>query len=331
MSTGVHLDWQGATHLIGRVFPQARGSPVSFEYDRSWLDYPVSFSIDPTGLPLQRAALLRATEALHRDTETAQDLKFLLGEGSPLGGARPKFAVQLPDGSCGIAKFPKPDDFRDIAASEILTLTLTLARRAGFRTADHQLVSSKSGGISVITRFDRHGPQRIPFLPASSLLGLPPDQPGAYTLIADGIRQFGGDVIPDLHELWRRMVFSLLASNFDDHLRNHGFLMHQPGRWSLSPAYDLNPVPAIDRGRFNKTSITEDDSEPTPGLALAAAQRFGLKPAQARTILREVVTALAEWHPTGKRLRIKATTLNVYESAFDHDLEREAESILGRS
>ena len=57
MSTEVHLDWQGATHLIGRVFPQARGSPVSFEYDRSWLDYPVSFSIDPTGLPLQRAAL----------------------------------------------------------------------------------------------------------------------------------------------------------------------------------------------------------------------------------------------------------------------------------
>ena len=410
MSTEVHLDWQGATHLIGRVFTQTRGNSVSFEYDRSWLDHPTSFSIDPTGLPLQRAALhspalfgalqdcgpdrwgrllieravrkqvlpqkpyqdldyvlalddasrigalrfragpeapflaprqgklpplvrlaalLRATEACHRDTETAQDLKFLLGEGSPLGGARPKSAIQLPDGALGIAKFPKPDDLRDIAAGEILALTL--ARRAGIRTAGHQLVSSKSGGIAVITRFDRHGPQRIPFLSASSLLGLPPDQPGAYTLIADGIRQFGSDVIPDLHELWRRMVFSLLASNFDDHLRNHGFLMHQPGRWSLSPAYDLNPVPAIDRARFNKTAITEDGSEPTPGLALAAAPRFGLKPAEARAILQEVVITLSGWHPAGKRLGIKAATLNAYESAFQHDLMAEAKSILSRT
>lgn len=279
--------------------------------------------------PLVRlAALLRATEALHRDMETEQDLKFLLSEGSPLGGARPKSAVQLPDGFLGIAKFPKPDDVRDIAAGEILAFTL--AHRAGIRTAGHQLVPSKSGGIAVITRFDRLGGQRIPFLSASSLLGLPPDQPGAYTLIADGIRQFGGEVTPDLHQLWRRMVFNLLASNFDDHLRNHGFLMHHPGRWSLSPAYDLNPVPAIDRARFNKTPITEDGGDPTPGVALAAAARFGLKPAEAGNILREVVTALADWHPTGKRLRIKASTLNTYESAFEHDLMKEAQSLLAR-
>jgi len=41
----------------------------------------------------------------------------------------------------------------------------------------------------------------------------------------------------------------------DDHLRNHGFLIRQLGRWSLSPAYDLNPVPEIDRVRTSKTPI----------------------------------------------------------------------------
>src|SRR3989441_1292963 len=46
--------------------------------------------------PLVRLnALLRATDAIHSETETAQDLRFLLGAGSPIGGARPKAAVSL--------------------------------------------------------------------------------------------------------------------------------------------------------------------------------------------------------------------------------------------
>ena len=69
-------------------------------------------------------ALLRATDAIHSETETAEDLRFLLGAGSPLGGARPKSAVSLAEERLAIAKFPKPDDTRDIAAGEILALTL---------------------------------------------------------------------------------------------------------------------------------------------------------------------------------------------------------------
>lgn len=55
----------------------------------------------------------------------AQDLSCLLGAGSPLGGVRPKSAVGLADERLAIAKFPKPDDTRDIAAGEILALTQT--------------------------------------------------------------------------------------------------------------------------------------------------------------------------------------------------------------
>ena len=77
---------------------------------------------------VQLAALLNAANAVHGETETVQDLRFLLGQGSPLGGARPKSAVALPDGQLAIAKFPKPDDVRDIAAGEILALTLDQER-----------------------------------------------------------------------------------------------------------------------------------------------------------------------------------------------------------
>ncbi len=190
--------------------------------------------------PLVRlAALVHASDAVHGESETAQDLRFLLGQGSPIGGARPKSVIALPDGRLAIAKFPKPDDTRDIAAGEILALTL--ARLAGISVAEHRLVAAAGRSVAVITRFDREGARRIPFLSGQSLLALSEGQVGAYTLLADGIRQFGHDVGAEMCELWRRLLFSLLASNYDDHLRNHGFLMREPGRWALSPAYDLNP------------------------------------------------------------------------------------------
>ena len=409
MSVEVHLDWQGETHLVGRLHSAERGSSVSFAYAAEWLQRDGAFSIDPTSLPLQRSpqhaatlfgaiqdsgpdrwgrvlieravrkkvltqkpyheidyvlalddasrigalrfrldatspflaatagklpplvrlsALLRATDAFHNETETAPDLRFLLGIGSPLGGARPKSAVTLADDRMAIAKFPKPDDPRDIAAGEILALTL--AEQAGIRVAEHRLVALGSQSVAVITRFDRVKKFRVPFISASSLLGLPQGELGAYTMLADGIRQFGNDVAGDLSELWRRLIFSLLASNYDDHLRNHGFLMHAPGRWSLSPAYDLNPVPEMDRARVSKTAITESQQEPTIAGALAAATRFGLKTTESKKILREVFTAVSGWRKTGRQLRIKASTLDAYASAFDHPLMDELRNLTGQ-
>jgi serine/threonine-protein kinase HipA len=279
--------------------------------------------------PLVRLnALLRATDAIHGETETAQDLRFLLGAGSPLGGARPKAAVSLTDDRVAIAKFPKLDDTRDIGAGEILALTL--AGQAGIQVAEHQLVPVGQQSVAVITRFDRTGTNRVPFISASSLLGLPQGDPGAYTLLADGIRQFGNDVPGDLRELWRRLVFSLLASNYDDHLRNHGFLMREPGRWSLSPAYDLNPVPEMDRARSTKTAITEDQAEPTMAGALAAAGRFGLKTSESKRIVSEVFAAVSDWRKTGRQLRIKASTLDAYASAFEHPLMDETTRLIGK-
>jgi serine/threonine-protein kinase HipA len=279
--------------------------------------------------PLVRlAALLRSADAIHSETETAEDLRFLLGEGSPLGGARPKSAVVLADGSPAMAKFPKPDDTRDIGAGEILALQL--ARKAGIQTVEAKLVSLGRHSVAVIPRFDRAGENRIPFVSAASLLGLAPGEPGAYTMIADAIRQFGDDVTSDLRELWRRLIFSLLASNCDDHLRNHGFLMREAGRWSLSPAYDLNPVPEMDRSRVNKTPTTEDHSEPGIQVALSAASRFGLPSHEAKVILGEVFSAVSTWRNAGQRLRLKATTLDAYASAFENPCMQEAARLLGK-
>ena len=52
------------------------------------------------------------------------------------------------------------------------------------------------------------------------------------------------------------MAFSILITNVDDHLRNHGFLHVDREFWRLSPAFDINPSP--DRVRELKTWISEE-------------------------------------------------------------------------
>ncbi len=54
MSLEVHIDWQGESHLVGRLDAAERSASVSFEYAAEWLQRPDAFAIDPTSLPLQR-------------------------------------------------------------------------------------------------------------------------------------------------------------------------------------------------------------------------------------------------------------------------------------
>jgi len=154
---------------------------------------------------IQLPALINAADAVQSNTETAEDLKLLLNEGSPLGGARPKSAVQDKDGSLLIAKFPKPDDDRSIPHGEVLAMTL--ARKAGLTVADARLQDVAGRPVALIKRFDRQGDKRIPFLSAMSLLGLNDGDEATYTDIAESIRMYSSAPTEDLHELWRRVVF----------------------------------------------------------------------------------------------------------------------------
>ena len=97
--------------------------------------------------------------------------------------------------------------------------------------------------VLLLRRFDREGSARVPFLSAMSMLDARDNEARSYLEFVDVLRQHGAAPKEDMRALWRRIVFSILISNTDDHLRNHGFLWTGSAGWRLSPAYDLNPVP----------------------------------------------------------------------------------------
>ncbi|MGI9487632.1 MAG: type II toxin-antitoxin system HipA family toxin [Geminicoccaceae bacterium] len=259
-------------------------------------------------------ALVNAADAVQANSETADDLKLLLNEGSPLGGARPKSAVVDNDGTLAIAKFPKPDDDRSIPHGEVLAMTL--AGRAGINVAVTRLQNVAGRPVLLITRFDRDGDQRIPFLSAMSLLGLNDGDSATYTDIAEVIRMYSSAPTEDLHELFRRIVFSVMVGNLDDHLRNHGFLYDQDNNWRLSPAYDLNPVPLAEKTRELTTWISEEGPEADLELARRAASFFALRADQADTIIEDVAAALKGWPNTARQLGMSAADIATYATAI---------------
>ena len=109
---------------------------------------------------------------------------------------------------------------------------------------------------------------------------------------ADVLRQHGATPKQDMHALWRRIVFSVLISNTDDHLRNHGFLWTGPAGWQFSPAYDLNPVPADVKPRVLTTAIDIDDGTASLNLAYDVASYFELKKNAAQATAHRVGKAL---------------------------------------
>jgi serine/threonine-protein kinase HipA len=265
---------------------------------------------------LQLPALLGAAVRMSEDGGSDDDLRLLLAPGSSLGGARPKASVVDRDGHLAIAKFPQHGDVIHVALWE--AVALTLASQAGLPTPDWRIEKVADRDVLLLRRFDRRGATRVPFLSAMSLLNAADNEPHSYMEIADALRQYGAKADEDCAQLWRRIVFSILISNSDDHLRNHGFLYEATG-WRLSPVYDVNPVPVDIRPRILTTAIDEVDGTASLDLAFEVAGHFGLKSEKARTIAHEVGIAVAGWRRTAASAGLDAREIERMASAFEHD------------
>jgi serine/threonine-protein kinase HipA len=197
---------------------------------------------------------------------------------------------------------------------------MTLAKAAGIQAAESRLVTSDELPVALIRRFDRTADgRRLMYVSAATLLGVDSSDPNEhfYTEIVDAIRLHGADAQADIEELWRRIAFSILITNVDDHLRNHGFLHASHGQWRLAPAFDINPFP--ERARELKTWISEETGpEASIDALLSVRAYFRITPQRAKGILGEVENAVAKWRETGKRLGMTNRELESFADAFEH-------------
>lgn len=260
--------------------------------------------------------LLTASEKVLDDDASYNDIRELLAPGSSLGGARPKASVIDKTGNLCIAKFPKKDDNNNNVLWE--AVALTLAEKAGLNVQRWKLTTALGKAVLLLKRFDRTGGgQRIPFLSAMTMLNANDGESNEYSYLdlAEIIRTKGVNVTNDMKELWHRMLFSVLISNTDDHLRNHGFLRTDATGWQLSPLYDVNP--SSDRTGNLQLNIDENSSTASVELVMSVAEYFRLNKAEAEKIFNQTRSAVAEWRDVAKALGIGAGEIARMAAAFE--------------
>ena len=270
---------------------------------------------------VQLRELEAASLALERDednTSAAGDdwLRMLIAPGGSLGGARPKASVVDPNGHLWIAKFPSVRDEQDVGAWELVVQTL--AKGCGLAVPESLARQFASPHHTfLVRRFDRTSEGRLHFASAMTLTdhqdGDDASTGASYLEIARVLINHGAQTDTDLRELWSRIVFNMLVSNTDDHLRNHGFILVPGKGWRLSAAYDMNPVP---ESHGLKLNVSEADNAIDLDLARSVAPYFRLSMTDADGIIERSQAVVRQWPKIANKLQVRAREQERMASAF---------------
>ncbi|MFJ3405731.1 type II toxin-antitoxin system HipA family toxin [Promicromonospora sp. NPDC090134] len=269
-------------------------------------------------------SLTDAADAVAQHRETDHDVRLLVAAGTSMGGARPKVTVKDAEGDLWMAKLPETGDRWDVQAWEYLTLRL--ASDAGIEVPVarlHRIGPSRS--ILLTRRFDRRPDRgRIGFLSADSLTQKAFFEVIDYRTLAETLADHSGRPATDGHDLFRRVAFTLLVRNVDDHMKNHGFLRRADG-WSLSPLFDVNPNPfAVVESTPLRPGGTRIDRDVR--VLLATADSYGLRQDDARGVLAEVAAATSSWSRIARDMSLPPEEIALMAEAFENPNRDEAQA-----
>lgn len=265
---------------------------------------------------LEFASLQLERDDVIDDPEYFHWLSMLFTPGSSLGGARPKASVLDEKKNLWIAKFPSVHDEKDTGAWEMVLHEL--AKKAGINVPEARLMHFSGKHHTFLSkRFDRiRNNKRIHFASAMTLLGYndgaSAEHGVSYLELVSFIMLYSPESTKDLEQLWRRIVFNVLVSNTDDHLRNHGCIL-TPAGWRLSPAYDMNPNPY---GNGLSLNISETDNSLDVSVAMNVAKYFKLSTTEASSILNEINSVVSEWRAIAKANEIGKEEIEAMKKAF---------------
>jgi serine/threonine-protein kinase HipA len=265
--------------------------------------------------------LMEAAERIEEGLPIPAHLEAIFLDGSALGGARPKASVRDQQGVLWLAKFSSRKDSFDIPSIECAALRM--AAMAGLAVPPVEVRTLAARRVMLIRRFDRYW--AVPGQTLSTEDTLLATQPGAgktehrmgfvsgltltgsdetesrtkaYTDLAQAIRNHCHTSVirTDNAELFKRMVYNVLVSNDDDHLRNHGFIWDpRLAGWRLSPLYDVLPRASHATERFLHLDLGPQGRLATLDNALAAHDMFTLSRPTACEMIADVWRVVREW------------------------------------
>lgn len=174
-----------------------------------------------------------------------------------------------------------------------------MARAAGITMMESRLMEENGRRHFMTRRFDRlPGGEKLHMQSLGALAHYDFNQAGAYSyeqalLTARQLHL----PMASVEELYRRMVFNIIARNQDDHVKNIAFLMNKHGEWSLAPAYDVtysyNPSGAWTASHQMTVNGKRDGF--TRADLDACAKSALIQRGRAASIIHDVIAAVARW------------------------------------
>jgi serine/threonine-protein kinase HipA len=289
------------------------------------------------GEVLARREAFVADLAEHPDEE---EMRAILAIGTSAGGARPKAIIafnektgQVRSGQLdagpgfehwllkfdGVAKAGDHGLVDPEGWGAVEYAYWRMARAAGVEMTESRLLAENGRRHFLTRRFDRPAGDKLHMQTLGALDHISYKMPGVYGYDQAMLlmRRIGIE-LSQIDQLFRRMVFNVVARNQDDHVKNIAFLMDRAGRWSLAPAYDVTwACDPTDRWlQAHQMTINGKREHFTVEDLVAVEKRIGLKRGTAKRALREVTEAVATWPQIAEEVAVEPTMAAAIERSL---------------
>jgi len=294
-----------------------------------------SQKIDIDALVGLASEILNHREQLNANFEDPDSLRDILRVGTSAGGARAKAVVawnpdtnevrsgqgKAPEGfeywllkfdGVSANKDKELDDPQGYGAIEYAYYLMALD--AGIIMSECRLLEENDRRHFMTKRFDRlETGEKLHMLSLSGLAHFDFNSAGAYGYEqALFIMRQLNLTMAAIEQMFRRMVFNILARNQDDHVKNIAFLMDKDGTWTLAPAFDItysyNPAGSWTSSHQmtlngKRDSFSMDDFK-------ACAESASLKRGRAESIVDEVRSVVERWLEYAERANVAGNWKN---------------------
>jgi serine/threonine-protein kinase HipA len=276
--------------------------------------------------PLDLIELAHESKLVLED-ETEKVIKEVIIAGGSPGGARPKALIGLntiddkaiygvydllDEFQHYIVKFPGIGDPKMIGHVEFVYSLL--ARKAGIEMPDTRLLRGGKHHYFAIKRFDRIKNHKLHTHTLAGLLHSDFRKPEITYRHLFKVTSYLTKNHQDIIEVFRRMVFNVLAFNRDDHGKNFSFVMDNDGGWRLSPAYDLVYSSGIAGWH---TMDVSGRRNPTREDFYTIAEEYGIRKTTAMQVIDKVEDAVSQWSKIANEFEIPKQVIEDISKAMD--------------